>query len=146
MKQINMLTFSLDFALSNTYLEVIIQSLEPRIFNKKVECLFCKINKKEYVIQQQYATQVNNLSQQQQQQPQQQQQQQQQPQQQQQQQTQPIPQQQQQPLNNESDELYMKKIEELKQFLPTLEKLMTNVAGTCLKSLFFDYLNLILKL
>ena len=45
MKQINILTFSLDFALSNTYFKVIIQSQEPKIFNEKVEVLFYKIKK-----------------------------------------------------------------------------------------------------
>ena len=40
MKQIKILTYSLDKALSNKYLEVIIQCLELEIFNEKVEVLF----------------------------------------------------------------------------------------------------------
>ena len=40
MKQIKVLTYSLDFALSNKYLELIIKSLEPKILNEKVEVLF----------------------------------------------------------------------------------------------------------
>ena len=47
MIHIKVLTYSLDFALSNTYLEVIILSLEPKILNEKVEVLFCKIKKNE---------------------------------------------------------------------------------------------------
>ena len=39
------LTYSLVFALSNKYLKVIIQSLEAKIFNEKVEGLFYKIKK-----------------------------------------------------------------------------------------------------
>ena len=34
MKQIKIFTYTLDFGLSNKYLEVIIQCLEPKIFNK----------------------------------------------------------------------------------------------------------------
>ena len=37
-----MLTYSLDLALSNKYLEVIILSLELTIFNKKIEDLLYK--------------------------------------------------------------------------------------------------------
>ena len=44
MKQIKMLNYSMDFALSNKYLKVIIQTLEPRIFNEKVEVLHNKKN------------------------------------------------------------------------------------------------------
>ena len=40
MKKLKIPTYSLDFALSNKYLEMIIQSLEPKIFNEKVEILF----------------------------------------------------------------------------------------------------------
>ena len=40
MKQINLLTYSPDLALSKKYLKAIIQSLEPKIFNEKVEVLF----------------------------------------------------------------------------------------------------------
>ena len=40
MKQKRILTYSLDFALSNNYLKVIIQYLELEIFNGKVEVLF----------------------------------------------------------------------------------------------------------
>ena len=36
MKHKNMLTYDLDFALSNNHLEVIIKSLESKIFNEKV--------------------------------------------------------------------------------------------------------------
>ena len=39
------LTYSLVFALSNKYLKVIIQPLEAKIFNEKVEGLFYKIKK-----------------------------------------------------------------------------------------------------
>ena len=39
------LTYRLDFALSNKYLEVIILCLVPKILNEKVEVLFCKIKK-----------------------------------------------------------------------------------------------------
>ena len=39
------LTYSLDLAPSNEYLEVIIESLEPMIFNQKVEVLFYEIKK-----------------------------------------------------------------------------------------------------
>ena len=41
--------YFLDFFLSNKYSEVIIQSLDPKIFDMKVEVLFCntiKIEKK----------------------------------------------------------------------------------------------------
>ena len=34
------LAYSLGLALSNKYLEIIMQSLEPKIFNEKVENLF----------------------------------------------------------------------------------------------------------
>ena len=44
MKQIKILTYILHFALSNKYLNMIIQCLEPKIFNEKVEVLFCKKN------------------------------------------------------------------------------------------------------
>ena len=37
-KKIN--TYSMDFDLSNKYLEVTIQCIEPKIFNMKVEVLF----------------------------------------------------------------------------------------------------------
>ena len=40
MKQIKILTYILDFALSNKYLKVIIHCLEPMIFNEKAEVLF----------------------------------------------------------------------------------------------------------
>ena len=40
MKQIKIFTDSPDLALSNKYLEAIIQSLELEIFNEKVEVLF----------------------------------------------------------------------------------------------------------
>ena len=40
MKQIKVLTYSPDLGLSNKYLEAIIQPLEPKIFNEKVEVLF----------------------------------------------------------------------------------------------------------
>ena len=39
------LTYSLDLALSNKYLEAIIQCLELKLFNEKVEVLFYKIKK-----------------------------------------------------------------------------------------------------
>ena len=45
MKQINILTYSLDQALSNKYLKKIIKPLKPKIFNEKAEVLFNKINK-----------------------------------------------------------------------------------------------------
>ena len=45
MKQIKVLTYNLDFALSNKYLEVIIKSLEPKISNEKVEVSFYKTKK-----------------------------------------------------------------------------------------------------
>ena len=35
----------MDFAQSNTYLKVIIQFQEPKIFNEKVEILFNKLKK-----------------------------------------------------------------------------------------------------
>ena len=38
-KQMNSLTYSLDLALSNKYLEVIIQCQEPKVSNEKVESL-----------------------------------------------------------------------------------------------------------
>ena len=37
--QMNSITYSLDLTLSNKYLERIIQSLEPKVFNKKLEVL-----------------------------------------------------------------------------------------------------------
>ena len=40
MKQINLLTYSPDLALSKKYLKAIIQSSEPKIFDEKVEVLF----------------------------------------------------------------------------------------------------------
>ena len=40
MRQIKILPYSLDLVLSNKYLEVIIQSLEPKILNEKAEVLF----------------------------------------------------------------------------------------------------------
>ena len=40
MTQIKILTYSLDLALSNEYLEVIATIFEPKIFNKKVYVLF----------------------------------------------------------------------------------------------------------
>ena len=45
MKQTKVLTYNLDFALSNKYLEVIIKSLEPKISNEKVEVSFYKTKK-----------------------------------------------------------------------------------------------------
>ena len=45
MTQINVLINSLDLALSNKYLQVTIQCLEPKILNEKVEVLFYKIKK-----------------------------------------------------------------------------------------------------
>ena len=44
MRRMKILTYSL--ALSNEYLEVIIESLEPKIFNEKFEVLFYEIKKK----------------------------------------------------------------------------------------------------
>ena len=41
-----LLSYSLYLALSNEYLEVIIEYLEPMIFNEKVEVIFYKIKKK----------------------------------------------------------------------------------------------------
>ena len=38
-------TYSLDLALSNEYLDLIIKYLDPKIFNEKVEVLFYKIKK-----------------------------------------------------------------------------------------------------
>ena len=43
MKQKKALAYNLDLALSNKYLKVIIESLEPKIFNERVEVLFFKI-------------------------------------------------------------------------------------------------------
>ena len=40
MMQIKILTYSWDFALSNMYLEVILQCLEAKLFDDKVEVLF----------------------------------------------------------------------------------------------------------
>ena len=45
MRQIKIFTYILDFALSNKYLELIIQYLELEVFNEKVEVLFYKIKK-----------------------------------------------------------------------------------------------------
>ena len=45
MKQKKIHSYSLDFALSNKYLEVILQCLEPKILNEKVEVLFYKMKK-----------------------------------------------------------------------------------------------------
>ena len=42
---INILTHSLDVDLPNQYLEVIIGCLELKLFNEKIEVLFCKIKK-----------------------------------------------------------------------------------------------------
>ena len=41
MKQMKVLTYRLDLALSNKYFDFIIQCLEPKIFNEKVVVLFC---------------------------------------------------------------------------------------------------------
>ena len=43
MKQIKEYTYSMDFALSNRYLKVMIQPLEPRIFDEKNEVILYKI-------------------------------------------------------------------------------------------------------
>ena len=40
MKQNKRFTYSPDVALSNKYFKAIIQSLEPKIFNERVEVLF----------------------------------------------------------------------------------------------------------
>ena len=40
MKQIKIFTYTPDLVLSKKYLKAIIQSLEPKIFNEKVEVLF----------------------------------------------------------------------------------------------------------
>ena len=40
MTQIKILTYSLDLAISNEYLEVIAKIFEPKIFNEKVDVLF----------------------------------------------------------------------------------------------------------
>ena len=45
MHQINSIGYIPDLALSNKYLEVIIQCLEPKIFNEKFEVLLYKIKK-----------------------------------------------------------------------------------------------------
>ena len=45
MNQIWILTYSIDWSLSNKYLQVTIQCLEPKIFNVKVEVLFYTIKK-----------------------------------------------------------------------------------------------------
>ena len=42
MKQIKILTYSIDFSLSNIYLKVMIQPLEPRIFDEKNEVILYK--------------------------------------------------------------------------------------------------------
>ena len=47
MKQIKLITQSIDFALSNEHFEVFIQCLEPQILNEKVEVLLDKIKKNE---------------------------------------------------------------------------------------------------
>ena len=39
MKKIKILTHSLNFALSKKYLKVVIESIEPKLFNEKVEVL-----------------------------------------------------------------------------------------------------------
>ena len=41
------LIYSLELALSNKYLEMIMQCLEPKIFNEKVEVLLYQIKKSE---------------------------------------------------------------------------------------------------
>ena len=41
------LTYSLDSVLSDKYLELIIEFLEPKIFNEKFDVLFYKIKKSE---------------------------------------------------------------------------------------------------
>ena len=41
------ITYSLDLTLSISFLEVIIECLEPKIFNEKVEFLFYKIKNSE---------------------------------------------------------------------------------------------------
>ena len=46
MRQIKILINSLDLALSNKYLEVVIQCSEPKILNEKVMVVFYKKNKK----------------------------------------------------------------------------------------------------
>ena len=43
-RQINIFTYSMDLALSIIYLELIIQSLEPKILNEKDEVLFDLFN------------------------------------------------------------------------------------------------------
>ena len=43
------LTYILDLALSNKYLEVIIQCLEPKIFNEKVDVLFVLMRNNQYL-------------------------------------------------------------------------------------------------
>ena len=45
MKQIKILNYKKDLALSNKYLKVIIQCLCPKILNEKNEVLIVKINK-----------------------------------------------------------------------------------------------------
>ena len=45
MKQKRLFSYCLNCALSNKYLEVIIQCLELKIFNEKVEVLFYEIKK-----------------------------------------------------------------------------------------------------
>ena len=45
MKQIRIFAYSLDLVLSNKYIQVTIQCLEPKVFNVKVEVLFYKIKK-----------------------------------------------------------------------------------------------------
>ena len=42
MNQKNIINYSLDLGLSNTYLKIIIQCLELKKFNEKVEVLFFK--------------------------------------------------------------------------------------------------------
>ena len=43
MKHKRLFSYSLDFALSNKYLKVIVQCLELKIYNEKFEVLFNKI-------------------------------------------------------------------------------------------------------
>ena len=47
MRRINKLNLSMDLVLSNKYLEVIIQSLNPKILNVKADILFYKIQNNE---------------------------------------------------------------------------------------------------
>ena len=45
MRQIKIFTYSPDLVLSNKYLEAILQCLEPKILDEKVEVSFSKIKK-----------------------------------------------------------------------------------------------------